>query len=256
VRYVGLVLAVVATWSVAACTAVETQSGPAPPPPRHYVVVVDRSSSITPPELENQRRVASQIIGELSFGDRFALLIAHETGPRTGTEQLTRRMPRARNPANPLEEERNALAAARDSLRRASLAALGGDRKGMTDLLSSFRSAGDHYSQSEPYRRQLIVLSDMLHCVRNGLCFERDDFGGVPAQWLNEQSANGTLPRLQDVCVAVVGGQQATPRDARVRDFWIAYFKAAGADLRSDRYRYEASGAPWRDCFPLGDRSG
>lgn len=244
---------VIAAGGAATCNVSGSPSSPPSPPlppPNHYVIVVDRSSSITATEQDAQWRVASQIIDELSHGDHLGLVVAHEAGPR-GADKVVRQMPDARNRANPLAEEKTALAAAKESLRNAARSALSGDPRTRTDLLSSIRSAGEHYSDRAPHRRVLVILSDMLHCVRDGLCFETQSFEGVPDEWFDEQKANGNLPRLAEACVAVMGVQQETGRDSKVREFWMRFFREVGADLTRERYRYESVGAPWRECIEL-----
>jgi hypothetical protein len=117
-----------------------------------------------------------------------------------------------------------------------------------SDLITSLRQAGEQYDPHDSRRHALVLLSDMLHCVPGDLCLDRKDFKAAAPDWLSRQLANGTLPRLRSVCVTVVGAEQATERDANVREFWRRYFAAAGADFSVDRYRYAVQGMPWRDC--------
>ena len=114
--------------------------------------------------------------------------------------------------------------------------------------MTSLRQAGEQYDSTGARRRVLVVLSDMLHCVPHSLCLDRSDFKGVGARWFANERANGALASLHDVCVTVVGAEQANGRDANVREFWRTYFEAAGANLAPERYRYAPETVTSRDC--------
>jgi hypothetical protein len=214
----------------------------------HFVVVVDRSTSVTHAELESYAQLLDQLVQHVSFGDRVTMFVAFAQGRRDGTKGITREMPPARNQANPSHTEQMALDAARASLGAAAKTLFRVPALPWSDLITSLRQAGEQYDPHDSRRHALVVLSDMLHCVPGDVCLDRKDFKAAAPDWLSRQLANGTLPSLRNVCVTIVGAEQATERDANVREFWRRYFTAAGADFSVDRYRYAVQGMPWRDC--------
>jgi hypothetical protein len=214
----------------------------------HYVVVVDRSTSITKAELESYAQLLDQLVQNVSFGDRVTMFVAFAQGRRDGTKQLTREMPLVRNPANPSHTEQLALDSARLSLGTAARTLFRAPALPWSDLTTSLRQAGEQYDPHDKRRHALVLLSDMLHCVPGDLCLDRKDFKAAASDWLSREVANGTLPSLRNVCVMIVGAEQATARDANVREFWRRYFAATGADFSVDRYRYAVQGMQWREC--------
>ena len=88
----------------------------------------------------------------------------------------------------------------------------------------------------------LVIFSDMIEQSR------RYDFTGENltaariGQIIAKEQSAGRLPELQDVEVCVVGAGAATSgglsaeKLLSIREFWLQYFKAAGADLSKDRY--------------------
>jgi hypothetical protein len=237
-----------------ACTDVEsrpeaTQSGDKGHRITHYAVVVDRSTSVTTSQNEQYRQLTRNLIDEISFGDRLTIFVAYVNGRRDATKLVTRQMPTAMNRVRPLPAEQSALAAARASLSQAALPLFASPAAKGTDLFATLRTAGEHLAGShEDGNRVLLMLSDMLHCVPGAICMERNTPDAVLRDWVSRSVEDGTLPVLKGVCVGVVGAEQATPHDARVREFWFDYFVKTGARIQPERYSYSAAGNPWRYC--------
>jgi hypothetical protein len=55
--------------------------------------------------------------------------------------------------------------------------------------------------------------------------------------WIADRMAAGRLPRLDGVCVAVVGPDVSAVYGKKLLDFWRAYFRAAGAIFTEANYR-------------------
>src|SRR5690606_22361335 len=81
------------------CTEAPSQTPVPTAENRHIDVILDRSSSITPAETGAARGTIMRIVEDLTFGDRFSMLVAHSQGVRHGTAEIDREMPNARNPA-------------------------------------------------------------------------------------------------------------------------------------------------------------
>ncbi len=235
-REISWIPAAVLVLLMSALAGCGTESGATttpPPPPRtaHYVAILDRSTSITPSEEEAFRRSVAEIVDGLGFGDRFTFFVAYSEGRRDGTGSINREMPRALNPVYPAPAEIRALESARESLRRATAPLLTSPPTDYTDLLSSLRTAEEYFRASQADDRVLVLFSDMLHCTRRSpaLCMESSGWRAAP------EAPEGAL---DGVCVWVLGADASTAMGEKVRDYWLGYFQAAGAEASVDRYYY------------------
>jgi hypothetical protein len=86
-------------------------------------------------------------------------------------------------------------------------------------------------------RKTLVIFSDMVE-ESGELNFERDRLEPARVQGiLATLSRDDRLPNLSGVSVYVVGATHVNlQRYRRTREFWLALFKAAGADLRPENY--------------------
>lgn len=228
-RTVTIVVAAVLT---AACKEPRRPS----PPGEQLLVVLDRSTSITPAELLTQQRLLDELAAGLSFDDWLVVQVANANGVRAPGITVRQKMPKAK--FNPPRGSERSL---RDRARREAADALLPLRQvrgvGSTDLFSTLFVAAERARGAEPRKTTLILVSDMLQCT-SALCMEG---GAVPSagtvQTLKKQ---GLIPSLANVCVSVVGADASTPRGIAVRQFWQAYFSAAGANFSPKRYGYTA----------------
>jgi len=111
-----------------------------------------------------------------------------------------------------------------------------------SSVIDSMQLAERVFSTFEGDHKLLVVFSDMIEQSR------RYDFTGENltaariGQIIAKEQSAGRLPELQDVEVCVVGAGAATSgglsaeKILSIREFWLQYFKAAGADLSKDRY--------------------
>lgn len=208
------------------------------------IVALDLSGSQTRGRLQESRMALDHVIGELSYGDRVVLIQVHqrqaqEDGARRWTETLPR--PAAGQPANSLDAER--AERIRDAARAVATEFFDAEAAGRiptTDLFATLHIAAE-YARAEPDRRTtLVFLSDMLQSAHG---IEMDRAGGVhSAAWIEAQASDGVLPRLEGVCVVVIGADATSAHGIQVRDFWRAYMSAAGATLREENYRLITAG--------------
>ena len=128
---------------------------------------------------------------------------------------------------------------------------------GSTDILNAFTDAAGILDGCTGMNRHLVVFSDMVH-QSSDYDFTREDL--TPSRTkviIQAQRKAGLLPSLAGVKVWVAGAG-ANPTDpngdpsdaalasqrfvlppgkiAQIRNFWISFFDACGADLSSDRY--------------------
>lgn len=246
----GATLVAVAVLASACGESSDAQPLPTPTPsgraPTHYVAIVDRSSSITPAESEVFRAKVTELIDGLSYRDRLDIFVAYAEGRGAGTEKISREMPEARNPANPLDREKRALESARESLLRASEGVFATGTAEYTDLVNSLRDAEEYLRASSLDSRVLIFFSDMLQCVpgdRAG-CMDTQGWRSTgPAPELLVESSG-----LQDACVWFFGVETASERDVSVRDYWLRYLEGAGAKVDPRRWYHSAGPTPSPGC--------
>ena len=121
---------------------------------------------------------------------------------------------------------------------------------GATDILNAFTDASGILDGCKGMNRRLCIFSDMIHQAGN-YDFAREDL--TPSRTkaiIQAQRRAGLLPSLTGVTVWVAGAG-ADPSDptvisqrfllepdkiAQIRNFWIAFFDACGADLTANRY--------------------
>jgi len=111
-----------------------------------------------------------------------------------------------------------------------------------TDVIDAMQLAERVFSTYEGNQKLLVVFSDMIEESRRyNFTTEKLTAARIGQIIANEQDA-GRLPDLQGVEVCVVGAGATTsgglPADKllTIREFWIQYFKAAGANLPKERY--------------------
>jgi hypothetical protein len=101
-----------------------------------------------------------------------------------------------------------------------------------TDLLGAMLMASELFRNNQRARRLLIVYSDMLNTT-DGVNFEKaQNFDSQ--MMLAALSRQGFVPELQGVTVKVLGADASglgINRWNRVKQFWKAYFTAAGANI-------------------------
>lgn len=109
-----------------------------------------------------------------------------------------------------------------------------------TDLLGGMQLAGkalEGDAARAAKSRVLILFSDMIE-ESDRYNFQRDDLTERRIAAIIAQEKNaGHLPSLNGVTVWVAGaGGQSRSKYLQIQDFWLKYFQAAGADLRSSHY--------------------
>lgn len=125
-----------------------------------------------------------------------------------------------------------------------------------TDLMNAFGLADKVFNGEEcstTRQKLLVVFSDMIEQSGhyNFVSIPLDDT--AIQSIIAKERKSGQLPKLNGVKVWVAGATASTGaglssnRIHQIQDFWLAYFKACGADLTADRY------APTLLGFALGD---
>jgi len=126
-----------------------------------------------------------------------------------------------------------------------------------TDLMNAFQLA-DKVFNGESCRsakgKILIVFSDMIEQS------SRYDFTGIQLtpqkiqQIIESERKGGRLPNLKGVKVWVAGataamqGGLSSAKIYEVQNFWLAYFRACGADLTKERYGTTLLNFELKDC--------
>lgn len=218
-------------------------TAPPPPPQRQFVVAVDLSGSITQEERAANQDLLSKFMRTLSFGDRLVVMEAHARGVKGANQPFQREMPVPEFGGQPTQDDDNDLADAVKMAQPQAIKVLGGPTVNGTDLFATLHSVADRMREAPGRKTSVVMMSDMLQCTPE-LCIENGR-GTPDSSWIAARKAQNGLPDLTGACIVVVGADVTAPTGPAVRDFWIAYFRAAGAELRADRYSYQV-GAPGR----------
>ena len=231
---------------MAGCSDVKASDpGLAATPARQVMIVVDVSGSRNARELAEGRELLDRVLGSLSYRDRVVLLEMHEANGG-GREAWADTMPAARRPSQPTAADREALENSIRAARAVAPVFFDSTRVGhvrTTDVFATLQTVSEFQRDAADRQPVIVLLSDMLHSTRE---LEMSRAGNVPElSWIERKQREGTLPRLDDACVVVVGADYSTAHGARVRQFWMDYFAAAGAALPERNYRTTITpGAP------------
>lgn len=234
IAYSTLIFACVA--ASAACSAgCDTTTSAADKPPRQMVVVIDFSGSRAQADLEHSREMIQGLVQRLQADDQMAVMAVVDGGPKRSPARL-HTIPKITGDQK--KKTHKLQKAVRDEIRD-DVQSLFEDQASMskaaTNLLSTLFQVRDYILAAGGRQVDLIVLSDMIQDAAN---MDFTHVRGVPtSDWIAAQSAKGLVPDLHQVCVTVVGADTSTAAGAARRTFWQNYFKAAGADLATDRYR-------------------
>jgi len=106
-----------------------------------------------------------------------------------------------------------------------------------TDILGSIRLSERVFQAYRKEKTVLVVFSDML-LVSPGINFEREKLTEKRIeQIIQAEKEAQRIPDLSGVSVHVAGAfSKDQERFQQVRKFWLAYFGAAGAELRPEDY--------------------
>lgn len=235
--------------ALAACGGAAANTAETAHQPRQLIVAVDLSGSQTPRMLADEKAFLVQLVDGLSWGDQLVLLEMHQARAHEDARRWADTFPRPADPTFVSSRDRDRLAGARAGARSVADALFDPATAGKamhTDIISTLHVAAEYARDAGGRRPTLVLLSDMLQSA-NGI--EMEGLRRMPDErWIERQKAMGLLPRLDGVCVAVIGADPTTPAGVRVRDFWLRYFAAAGARLDVGGYRVMAPDGAVADC--------
>ncbi len=104
-----------------------------------------------------------------------------------------------------------------------------------TDIFGTLTRAADYAKASRNRGTTLLLLSDMINETPDVRMVSPQ---GIPRDaWIERLTSAKRIPRLDGVCVVVVGADVSSARGAAIRDFWDKYFQAAGTRVDPDNYR-------------------
>jgi hypothetical protein len=233
---------------LAACVDGEVSNRPLPqpaPPKRQYVVVVDLSGSISAQERGTNEQLLAEFTRTLTYGDRLVVMDAHARGRKDTRPPVVLELSDTEFGGEPTEDDESTKSQTVALFQPRIQEVLAAPQAEGTDLFATFHSVSDRVIQAADRTTTLVLMSDMLQCA-SGICMED---GAIPdPAYIASLQSSGMLPDLSGTCVVVVGADASTPAGQRVREFWIAYFKAAGAELRREKYSYQLTSAKNLAC--------
>lgn len=245
----SFLLAIVSSALVGACST----SGAAPAPtqathavaasdasvrPTLYIIGLDVSNSFqTPARIEEARSLVDGVIQHMTYGDAIAIVETFRSGSDS-VGSWTDSIPREHHQGSPSTNEQHRLAQFKA---RASTIAAGfvhpPKPATSTDVLALVQRASDYVKAAQLRGRNttLLVVSDMMNYSAE---LKMTSVSSIPTEsWVASRKAQGLVPELPGVCIAVSGAGVSSTRGIAVRKFWQNYFKATGANFSSDRYR-------------------
>jgi hypothetical protein len=207
--------------------------------PRQVIFVYDRSTSITPEELDMYQRLTSQKLNELTHGDRVAaielLQLSLDESPMRWAQDIPEREFQNRAMQRDSVSRVRFLQDARDYLRRFTDPA-GRDNFLGTDILSTLFDVAEEIRAFPGHRTTVILFSDMLQATQ-----EMNMEGLIrmpPPTWVRDRASQGRLPDFGGACIVVVGARTDTQAGQVVKDFWQEYFAATNGRLSEQNYSY------------------
>ncbi len=202
-----------------------------------YIVGIDISGSRTKAELDESKQLLEALIGRLQPGDHLTLIEVYQGG-REPARQWSANIRAPRDPGKLTGSDRRRAEDFRniarmqtsilfDSLRAKEIQA--------TDIFGTISRAADYAKASRNRGTTLLLLSDMINETPDVRMVSPQ---GIPRDaWIERLASAKRIPRLDGVCVVVVGADVSSARGAAIRDFWDKYFQAAGTRVDPDNYR-------------------
>lgn len=233
----GSVVAIATILSATALSGCGTTSGQSPAPmARHWIVAADLSASRNSSQLRESEAFVDSLPKVAANGDRITLLRVRERGLADSSFQWSHDIPASAHGGAPTASDSTYLDDAKRELVAETSVLFDPEVEGRllgTDLFATLFRVADLVRSDRTRKSTLVMLSDMLQSTHD-LNMERV----VPdTTWVTDRAAKHLLPDLTGVCVVALGVDVSTARGERLRQFWRAYFRAAGADYRDANLR-------------------
>lgn len=233
----GRILALASFLATTALSGCGTTDGQTPAPLAHqWIVAADLSASRNSSQLRESKAFVDSLPKVAANGDRITLLRVRERVLADSSFQWTHDIPAVAHggPASAsdsldLEDARRELVAETSVLFDPQVQ---GRLQG-TDLFATLFRVADLIRADHTRKTTLILLSDMLQSTHD-VDMERSV---LDTTWVTDRLAMHLLPDLIGLCVVVLGVDVSTARGEHLRQFWRAYFRAAGADYRDSNFR-------------------
>lgn len=228
--------------------AIAPAEAPVTPQQRLFVILIDFSAT-TQMFRDQYRSDISNVVENLRESDTLALLKINESSLGSGGSQslfATMEVPpepgEAKNAlTRKLRDERRAkaVAAKRDIVRKNVDKFLAETATApWTEIMAGLANADKVIDQHSNRRAILIVFSDMIEESRRYNFAKKPPTAKRRREILEAERATNRLPDLTGVRVHVVAPMSGGDSEQflRLQDFWMAYFKAANAELSPESY--------------------
>ena len=235
----------------AGCTDVSGGGGdPGEQGPRELLILIyDRSMSVSEHQLAHAEEVTGGLVEQLGHSDRIVAMEVLERGLEDPPNRWSQVVP---------ERQFQDRSAQRDSVGRARFLRdvrqyLGQyadpedrePREG-NNILATMHLVQEEMDSYSDYHPRLVVFSDML---QDGHDIDMEGLADMPSDnWIPTEVERGGLPDLNGLCVVVVGARDDLRSNREIRDWWLEYFEATGADLRVDNWKHRPVSLPTEPC--------
>jgi len=207
-----------------------------PSTPKTVMVLADVSRTVPAADVEIYAKSFSAIIRELSPGDRLVFGRISGQSVRDFTLDYDETLPNTGVYVNDVEARDSLLALAESAF----TAILQNRNSPESDILSALVIAGEVFSRNaRGTEAWLVIMSDMrqesptLNVNLQGMD------SAFTSGFLRREREAGRMPDLSNVRVRVVGAgasDRATDSYVALREFWLAYLAAAGAQMKPADY--------------------
>ena len=202
-----------------------------------YIVGIDISGSRTRAELDESKQLLDALIGRLQAGDHLTLIEVYQGG-REPARQWSANIRSPREPGKPSPSDRRRTEDFKNIARMQTSILFDSARAKeiqATDIFGTISRAADYAKASRNRGTTMLLLSDMINETPDVRMVSTQ---GIPRDdWIRRLTAGKRIPRLDGVCVVVVGADVSSARGAAIREFWDKYFRAAGTSVEQDNYR-------------------
>lgn len=218
-------------------------------PPELVAFVYDRSGSMSDYQLELAHKLTTRRLTHLRHGDRIAALGMLQRSLEEPPERWSQQVPEREFPDREMIQD----SVTRTRFIRDASAYLRkftdpGDRESITgtDVLSTLHDLSAVIRGYPKHQPVVYIFSDMLQSTPG---IEMEGLRKMPGRsWIRRAEQSGKLPGLDGACVVVIGARTDTNAGQRVKEFWEAYFEAAGAKLLDSNYTLRPVRLPVDPC--------
>jgi len=205
--------------------------------PRITYILVDLSGSVTVEARKRYYCWFERILDQLEPGDRIALEAIRKWAAGSATFPINEQLP----PFNPLFDNRflhnRKLKNKKREILTEAKKFIFSEKSPRTEIMSALIPVAQFFGNfPEISRRTLVIMSDM---VEDSSRYNFNRLSLTPSRIrkiIAAEKKAGRMPNLKGLRVYVTGATAETRKFLQIKNFWLQYFRACGAELRPENY--------------------